>query len=179
MHITIINNYITLQSIVKSADVHFLSFCKCVQSQEKTVQGHDWPLSWKCTTREIKWVWFNCTSLFCGRSGRHGGVQHNRQQRVWYSGRTGGSLGDTDHVCKLWIRGKELVCFCHSSDLISDNKIQRVLYFPQPVMRCNGCQWMADLFFLSCVSQVMINSRGLVYSVVLLLGSVALTVSNS
>lgn len=35
------------------------------------------------------------------------------------------------------------------------------------------------LISLSCGLQVMINSRGLLYSVVLLLGSVALTVSNS
>ena len=36
---------------------------------------------------------------------------------------------------------------------------------------------MMMMISLSCVTQVMINSRGLLYSVVLLLGSVALTVS--
>lgn len=51
---------------------------------------------------------------------------------------------------------------------------------PLTPLSVKDCRAADDLLFSpSCVLQVMINSRGLVYSVVLLLGSVALTVSNS
>lgn len=42
-----------------------------------------------------------------------------------------------------------------------------------------GIDWPSNSSFVCFASQVKINSRGLVYSVVLLLGSVALTVSFS
>lgn len=47
------------------------------------------------------------SSSFC-RSGRHGRVQHHRQQRVWHSGGARRSLGTADHGSQLWISCKHI-----------------------------------------------------------------------
>lgn len=75
-----------------------------------------------------------------------------------------GSVVSTQPLGTFWIS------FCLNRDQLHKHSLKH--------KGCFGCN--GGLMMRFCVSaQVMINSRGLVYSVVLLLGSVALTVSDS
>lgn len=89
-----------------------------LESTEQQNVNLQFYLTWKNYLKVLLAVSFN-NFVFCRRFGRHGGVQHYRQQRVWYSGGTRRPLGDTDHVRQLRIRGKELVYLLYKdSDLV-------------------------------------------------------------
>lgn len=72
-----------------------------------------WKASYHCLKLHLYNLnnWWQTHNLVLCRFGRHGGIQHYWEQCVWHSGGTGGPLGDTDHVCQLWISGKELIYF--------------------------------------------------------------------